>query len=113
MRPGEIYLAQFPFGDAPGMKLRPVLLLTGPLGPVPEVVVAYISSVIPLQPLATDIVLDPANPDFQTTHLKTKSMLRLHKLATIHSTSLARHLGSVNLETSALVATKLKNLLQI
>ena len=24
MRPGEIYLAQFPFGDIPGMKLRPV-----------------------------------------------------------------------------------------
>ncbi len=29
MRPGEIYLAHFPFGDVPGMKLRPVLLLTG------------------------------------------------------------------------------------
>ena len=27
MRPGEI-LAHFPFGDVPGMKLRPVLLLT-------------------------------------------------------------------------------------
>jgi len=44
MRPGEIYLAQFPFGDVPGMKLRPVLLLTGPLGSIPEVLVAYISS---------------------------------------------------------------------
>ena len=39
MRPGEIYLAQFPFGDVPGMKLRPVLLLTGTLGSVPEVLV--------------------------------------------------------------------------
>jgi len=27
MRPGDIYLANFPFGDTPGMKLRPVLLL--------------------------------------------------------------------------------------
>jgi hypothetical protein len=27
MRPGEIYLAKFPFGDTPGMKIRPVLLL--------------------------------------------------------------------------------------
>src|SRR5438552_8628508 len=26
------YLAQFPFGDAPGMKLRPVLLLTDRIG---------------------------------------------------------------------------------
>ncbi len=33
MRPGEIYLAQFPFGDAPGMKIRPVLLLTDPMAP--------------------------------------------------------------------------------
>ncbi len=60
MRPGEIYLAQFPFGDAPGMKLRPVLLLTGPLDSVPEILVAYISSVIPVQLLASDIVLDPS-----------------------------------------------------
>jgi len=43
MRPGEIYLAKFPFGNAPGMKLRPVLLLTGPIGTVPEVLIAYIS----------------------------------------------------------------------
>ena len=47
MAPGEIYLAKFPYGDAPGMKLRPVLLLTGPIGAIPEVLVAYISSVIP------------------------------------------------------------------
>jgi len=47
MQPGEIYLAKFPFGDVPGMKLRPVLLLTGSVGPIPEVLVAYISSVIP------------------------------------------------------------------
>lgn len=35
MQPGEIYLARFPFGDVPGMKLRPVLLLTGTVGSVP------------------------------------------------------------------------------
>lgn len=46
MHPGEIYLARFPFGDVPGMKLRPVLLLTGAIGPIPEVLVAYVSSVI-------------------------------------------------------------------
>jgi hypothetical protein len=47
MRPGEIFLAQFPFGDIPRMKFRPVLLLSGFVGPVPEVLVAYISSVLP------------------------------------------------------------------
>ena len=70
MQPGEIYLARFPFGDIPGMKLRPVLLSAGRVGSLPEVVVAYISSVIPSQPLASDLVIDPALGEFQNTHLK-------------------------------------------
>ena len=67
MRPGEIYLARFPFGDVPGMKLRPVLLLTESIGSVPEVLVAYISSVLPAQPLPSDLIVDPATPEFQGT----------------------------------------------
>ncbi len=37
MNRDEIHLASFPFGGSAGMKLRPVLLLTGPVGSVPEV----------------------------------------------------------------------------
>ena len=111
MRPGEIYLAQFPFGDVPGMKLRPVLLLTGSLGSVPEVLVAYISSVLPVQPLPSDLIVDPSAPEFQGTHLKVPSALRLHKLATIHCSSLSRHLGRLEPAQHAIVAGKLKALL--
>jgi len=113
MRPGDIYLAQFPFGDVAGMKLRPVLLLTGPIGGIPEVLVAYISSVIPAQILPTDMMLDPSNPGFRSTHLKTSSTLRLHKLATIHGSSLARYLGAVDASTQTTVAGKLRNLLHL
>ena len=42
LKPDEIYLAHFPFGGSPGMKHRPVLMLTGPIGSVPEVLVAYL-----------------------------------------------------------------------
>ena len=111
MQPGEIYLARFPFGDVPGMKLRPVLLLTGTMGPVPEVLVAYISSVLPAQPLPSDLIIDLTQPAFQTTNLKVPSALRLHKLATIHSSSLARHLGVLETAQRRLVAAKLKTLL--
>src|SRR5258708_33373274 len=113
MRPGEIYLAQFPFGDTPGMKLRPVLLLTGTLGSVPEILVAYISSVTPAQLLPSDLILDPSQPEFRSTHLKTKSVLRLHKLATIHCSSLTRYLGMIQPPTQAAIAAKLKALLQL
>jgi len=113
MRPGEIYLAQFPFGDIPGMKLRPVLLLTEPLGSIPEVLVAYISSVIPIQVLSSDVALDPSKPEFRSTHLKTLSTLRLHKLATIHSSSFARYLGVLDSATQSIVASKLRDLLKL
>jgi mRNA interferase MazF len=113
MRPGEIFLAQFPFGDAPGMKLRPVLLLTGPVGPGPEILVAYISSVIPTQLLPSDVLLDPSEARFHSTRLKTRSALRLHKLATIHCSSLARRLGHLDPATQETVAHKLLELLSL
>lgn len=72
---------------------------------------AYISSVLPSQPLPSDLILDPAQPPFQTTDLKVPSALRLHKLATIHSSSLARHLGVLESGQQKVVGEKLKTLL--
>jgi mRNA-degrading endonuclease toxin of MazEF toxin-antitoxin module len=109
----EIYLANFPFGDAPGMKLRPVLTLTGAQGPVPEVLVAYISSVIPYPPPPSDIVLDPGAAEHRPTNLKAKSALRLHKLATIHASAVVRRLGTLSGNTIAEVDQKLRTLLNL
>jgi hypothetical protein len=75
------------------MKLRPVLLLTGPVGSVPEVLVAYIPSVIPANLLPSDILLDPATAEHASTNLRTASVLCLHKLATIHGRNVVRRLG--------------------
>jgi mRNA-degrading endonuclease toxin of MazEF toxin-antitoxin module len=95
------------------MKLRPVLLLTGAIGPVPEALVAYISSVVPNQSLPSDVLVDPTKPEFHSTGLKTLSTLRLHKLATIHSSSLARYLGKIDSAALATVANKLRQLLAL
>lgn len=113
MQPGDIYLARFPFGDVPGMKLRPILLLTSALGSIPEVLVAYISSVVPAQPLPSDSFIDPFAPEFQATHLKVVSVVRLHKLATIHTSALARHLGVLGALQQSVVGAKLKALLAV
>jgi mRNA interferase MazF len=113
MKRGEIYLAKFPFGDVPGMKLRPVLLLTDSIGPVPEVLVAYISSVVPTSLLPSDLVLDPLKPGQQSLNLKVVSALRLHKLATIHRSSLARILGTLPPSLTSEVDLKLRWLLKL
>jgi mRNA interferase MazF len=93
------------------MKLRPVLLLTGTLGSIPEALVAYISSVVPTLLLPSDIILDPSKPEFRETHLKRKSALRLHKLATIHSSSIVRYLGIIDSSLKDAVSSKLRDLL--
>ena len=111
MCPGEICLASFPFGDTAGMKLRPVLVLAGPVGPIPEVLVAYISSVVPGALMPSDVVLDPARPEFRSTNLKTSSVLRLHKLATVHASMIARHLGTLPQSQQTIVAPKSRDLL--
>lgn len=113
MRPEEIYLASFPYGDSAAMKLRPVLLLTPPIGGIPEVLVAYISSVIPSSLLPSDILLDPMTTEHSITRLKTKSVLRLHKLATIHASSVVRRLGVLPPKLHSEVNQKLRNLLQL
>ena len=113
MKPDEIYLASFPFGGRTGMKLRPVLLLTGHLGSVPEVVVAYISSVIPADLLPSDIVLDPTTTEHASTNLKAKSVLRLHKLATIHGRNIVRHLGQLSPKAASEVDDRLRALLYL
>ncbi len=113
MQRGEIYLASFPFGDVPGMKLRPVLLLTAPIGANGEVLVAYISSVVPSFLFASDILLDPIQPDHQSTNLKVPSVLRLHKLAAIHAKSIRRYLGKISSTIEIEVSAKLKALLKL
>lgn len=108
MNPADIVLAQFPMAGAGGRKLRPALVLTGPLGTVPEFVVAYVSSVIPAALLTTDIVIDPAAPEFASSKLKATSVVRLHKLATIHSRDAVRLLGQLSLPVFQDVQLKLK-----
>ena len=111
MAPGEIYLANFHFAESTVVNLRPVLLLTPPIGPVPEVIVAYITSRPPEAPLASDLVIHPSQPDGFGTNLKTSSAIRLHKVATIHTWSLVRYLGKLPPETLEEVGARLRALL--
>ena len=91
--------------------MRSVLVLAGPVGSIPEVLVAYISSVVPAALMPSDLVLDPAKPEFRSTNLKTASVLRLHKLATIHGSMIVRHLGNLPQSQKTTVAEKLRDLL--
>jgi mRNA interferase MazF len=111
--PGEIHLARFPMGGRGGVKLRPVLLLTAPVGPVPELLSAYISTVIPPVLLPSDLLLDASQPEFASTNLTQVSVLRLHKLATIHRRDAVRQLGVLSTPAMQQVQTQLWALLNL
>ena len=111
MQRGDIFLGTFPFGEGAGAKLRPLLLLTDPVGIGIEVVAAYISSVIPASLLPSDILLDVVQQPAM--RLKVVSVLRLHKIGTIHRSSLQRRLGSIDSLTQQQVDSRLRAILKL
>jgi mRNA-degrading endonuclease toxin of MazEF toxin-antitoxin module len=113
MNRGDIYLGRFPLGGTVGSKVRPVLLLTDPVGPVPEVLAAYISSVVPAPLLPSDLLLDPSSPAHRGTNLKALSVVRLHKLSTLHQRDAYRHLGSLSAAALREVEQRLRLLLSL
>ena len=113
MKPGDFCIARFPFGDRAGVKMRPVLVLSPLVGLVPEVLVAYVSTAAPASPLPTDIEIDPALPEFASTGMASRSVVRLHKLATVHGRAVGRRVGEVSPALAGEVADKLRSFLNL
>ena len=83
----------FPFTDLSAVKYRPAVILTpDPMGP--DVVVAYLSSVIPdgSLPVSHVLVADD-HQEFRETGLKRTSVIRLDKLMTLSRFLMRRRLG--------------------
>lgn len=86
---GDLLLIRFPFTDLSGSKRRPAVILAQY---PPDVVVAFISSVIPAPLEPSDVLLHPS----VSTGLKNSSVLRLHKIATLEEGLITRRLGRLN-----------------
>ena len=66
----KVVPVRFPFDDLATTKARPAVCLTEAVGPHRHVVLAFITSRIPTEPLETDVVLDSNQPDFPATGLR-------------------------------------------
>ena len=107
MTKGKIVLVPFPFDDLTAEKVRPALCLTDPIGPHRQVILAFISSQVPMAVTATEIVLDPRQSDFAATGLRVPSVLRLHRLVTLTSAIIRREMGELSADLQREVARKL------
>ena len=92
LRRGDIVLVPFPFTDLSGRKVRPALIVSpNPVGE--DILVAFISSVIPPVPEPTEYVLDTTHPAFAQTGLRGTSVFKMGKMATLHRSLMLRRLG--------------------
>ena len=87
---GKIVLIPFPFTDLTTTKLRPALVL---FEGQKDVVVAFISSRVPQRPAQTEIVVNKTHPEFKLTGLKSPSVIRLDKVATISKDLILGEIG--------------------
>jgi mRNA interferase MazF len=96
MKTGTIVLTRFPYTDLTSSKRRPAVILSKVNPYDPDVIVGFISSVIPSAVSNTDFVLDKNHADFALTGLKTASIFKMDKLATLDSSIFTGALGDVS-----------------
>ena len=106
----KIVLVSFPFDDLSASKVRPAVCLTNPIGPHRHVVLAFITSRVPEQPLETDLVLFSTEKDFSSTGLRASSTIQLHRLMTATTALIQRELGLLSPRMQADVSLHLRNL---
>jgi mRNA interferase MazF len=109
----KVFLLPFPFDDLSSTKVRPAICLTEPIGPYRHVVLALITSQPVDTPLVTDLLLDTRRADFSTTGLRVTSTVRLHRLITVSTSTVARELGALSPALQDEVSARLKQLFQL
>ena len=90
---GKIVLVQFPFTDLSAAKLRPALVIHANHD---DIVAAFISSRAPPEISGTEHVVRPDHPDFPSTGLKTSSVIRFDKIATVSRDMIEGEIGEVS-----------------
>jgi len=109
----KVVLILFPFDDLSSTKVRPAVCLTDLIGPHDHVILAFITSRIPISPLKTDLIIDSRDPDFASTGLRVSSTLQLHRLMTVTKSMLQRELGTLSPAMQTHVQERLKKLFDL
>ena len=93
-------LVPFPFTNLAGRKVRPAVMIS-PDPQHDDVLVVFISSVIPNRLSPTDWLVPADHPEFSMTGLKQTSVLKANKLLTLHRSLIRRRLGHLGPKTQA------------
>jgi len=99
MKRGTVVLTKFPFTDLQSSKRRPAIVVSKSESARKDVIVAFITSVIPEKLSGTDFLFDSTNKDFKKSNLKKTSVIKLDKLVTLNKSIFTGELGFVSKNT--------------
>ena len=108
MKRGTLVLTKFPFTDLSSSKRRPAVIISRVSPAKPDVIVAFISSVIPSKLSKTDFVLDVDHKNFLETGLMKKSVFKMDKIATLNKSIFSGELGYLPAELFSELESRLK-----
>ncbi len=107
LKKGTIILVPFPFTDLSEKKVRPAVVLSDDLKGE-DVVVAFISSQKPKKLQLMDIAIAHSDEAFSKTGLKTDSIIKIGKIATLDKKVILGELGRIHKNTEREIAEKIK-----
>ncbi len=108
----DVVLARFPFTNQASAKLRPVLILAEIPGAYRDYIVLFISSQLGQATPNFDVILDPAHPAFVSSGLRTASVFRVGKVASLSDALLAGTLGRLDQSVFLEIVRRLARLLE-
>jgi len=107
---GKIVLVPFPFTNLTAAKLRPALVM---YDGEKDAIIVFISSKIPSKLSNVDVLITKERSGFKKTGLKTDSVIKLDKIATVLKDLIVGELGELDEEMRQEVNQKLKKALWI
>lgn len=93
---GTIVLIPFPFTDLSSSKLRPGLIISKSENNNEDVIVCFISSKTQKAAEKSDFTLKTSHKDFPKTGLKTNSIFKFNKIATLNKKLILGELGKIS-----------------
>ena len=110
---GAIILIPFPFTDLSANKVRPALIISSNKISGDDVVVAFISSKKVKKLQNTDVYIAESDKNFYKTGLKTDSILKINKIATLDKKIVLGELGEIDKKIQNEVDKKIKILFDL
>lgn len=96
MKAGDLVLIRFPQTDLKQGKLRPALIVAIAPGRHADILLALVTSRGYQAVPNFDELVEPIDPDFPISRLKTRSVIRLARLATVDPGVIEARLGSIS-----------------